>query len=128
MEVGTVHQMTVAKIEESELDELRSFLQDVGEKVKEYDHYAEDCEESNEEIGKMVRKTFPHRPAFIGPLNLAILLDNYQDKESKILDHAQWIKDLYGLFKEIDTYLSENPKNYIGADSILHKKVKEILK
>ena len=29
-----VHHITVAKIEESELNELRTFLQDVGEKVK----------------------------------------------------------------------------------------------
>lgn len=79
----------------------------------------------NEEIGKLVRKTFPHRPALIAPLNLDILLDNYQDKESDILAHPKWIMDMYELFEEMDKYLSENPKNYIGSGSILHEKIKK---
>ena len=118
-------QLTVAKIEESELNELRTFLQDVGDKVKEFDHYAEDCNESNEEIGRMVRETFPTRPAFIAPLNLGILLDNYQDKESEILAHPKWLMEMYELFEELDQYLSSNPKNYIGSGSILHQKIKK---
>ena len=119
------HQITVAKIEESEVQELRSFLQNVGEKVKDFQHYSAECEESNEEIGKLVRETFPHRPAFIAPLNLDILLDNYQDKESDVLAHPKWIMEMYKLFEEMDKYLSENPKNYIGSGSILHQKIKE---
>ena len=121
----TTHQVTVAKIEESEVDELRTFLQDIGEKVKEFDHYEDECNESNEEIGKMVRLTFPHRAAFIAPLNLGILLDNYQDKESDILSHPKWLMEMFELFEEIDQYLSSNPKNYVGSDSILHEKVKK---
>lgn len=120
-----VHQITVAKIEESEVNELRSFLQTVGEKVKDFEHWEDDCSQSNEEVGKLVRQTFPHRPAFIAPLNLDILLENYQDKESDILAHPKWIMDMYELFEEIDKYLSENPKNYIGSGSILHQKIKE---
>lgn len=120
-----VHQITVAKIEESEVNELRSFLQAVGEKVKDFEHWEDDCSQSNEEVGKLVRQIFPHRPAFIAPLNLDILLDNYQDKESDILAHPKWIMDMYELFEEIDKYLSENPKNCIGSGSILHKKIKE---
>ena len=123
--MGKTQQMTVAKIEESEVDELRTFLQDVNEKVREFDGFEEDCNESNEEIGKMVRLTFPHRAAFIAPLNLGILLDNYQDKESEILAHPKWLMEMYELFEEIDQYLSSNPKNYVGSGSILHEKVKK---
>ena len=119
------HQITVAKIEESEVNELRTFLQNVGEKVKEYDHIHEEDEETNAEIGKLVRETFPHRPAFIAPLNLDILLDNYQDKESDILAHPKWLMEMYELFEELDEYLSSNPKNYIGSGSILHEKIKK---
>ncbi len=118
-------QITVAKIEESELNELRTFLQDVGEKVKEFDFLEEDDPASNEEIGKMVRNTFPHRQAFIAPLNLDILLHNYQDKESDVLAHPKWLMGMYQLFEELDEYLSSNPKNYIGSGSILHQKIKK---
>lgn len=123
--MSKTQQLTVAKIEESEVNELRTFLQDVGEKVKEFDQWEDDCSKSNEEIGKMVRKTFPHRPAFIAPLNLDILLDNYQDKESDVLAHPKWLMEMYELFKELDEYLSINPKNYIGSGSILHQKIKK---
>jgi hypothetical protein len=119
------HQITVAKIEESEVNELRTFLQDVGDKVKEFDHWEDDCSQSNEEIGKLVRKTFPIRAAFVAPLNLQILLDNYQDKESDILAHPKWLMEMYELFEEIDEYLSSNPKNYVGSGSILHTKIKK---
>lgn len=123
--MSKVQQLTVAKIEESELNELRTFLQDVGDKVKDFDHWEDDCSESNEEIGKMVRKTFPIRPAFIAPLNLGILLDNYQDKENDILAHPKWLMEMYELFEELNEYLSSNPKNYIGSGSILHQKIKK---
>jgi hypothetical protein len=119
------HQITVAKIEESEVNELRTFLQNVGEKVKEYDYIDEEDEETNAEIGKLVREKFPHRPAFVAPLNLDILLDNYQDKESDILAHPKWLMEMYELFEEIDEYLSSNPKNYVGSGSILHTKIKK---
>lgn len=46
-----VHQITVAKIEESEVQELRSFLQTVGEKVKDFQHYSDDCYESMKKSG-----------------------------------------------------------------------------
>ena len=118
-------QLQVAKIEESEVNELRTFLQDVGYKVKDFEHWEDDCNESNEEIGKLVRQTFPHRPAFIAPLNLDILLDNYQDKDSDILAHPKWIMEMFELFEEMDEYLSGNPKNYIGSGSILHQKIKK---
>ncbi len=104
-------QITVAKIEESEVNELRTFLQNVGEKVKEYDYIHEEDEETNAEIGKLVRETFPHRPAFVAPLNLDILLGNYQDKESDILAHPKWLMEMYELFEELDEYRSSNPKN-----------------
>jgi len=75
----------------------------------------------------MVRKTFPNRASYLACLNLAILLDNYQDKESEILAHPKWLMEMYELFEEIDQYLSGNPKNYIGSGSILHEKVKKFV-
>lgn len=118
-------QLQVAKIEESEVNELRSFLQDVGDRVKDFEPWEDDCNESNEEIGKLVRQTFPHRPSFIAPLNLDILLDNYQDKDSDILKHPKWIMEMFELFEEMDEYLSGHPENYIGSGSILHQKIKK---
>lgn len=118
-------QLTVSKIEDSEVNELRTFLQEVGQKVKELEHWEDECSQSNAEIGKLVRQTFPHRPAFVAPLNLSILLDNYQDKESDVLEHPKWIMEMYELFEELDEYLSSNPENYIGSGSILHTKIKK---
>lgn len=117
-------QIQVSKITEEEMDTLTEFLKTVGEKVKELDHYFEDCNESNEEIGKMVRQSFPHREAFVGPLNLKILIDNYQDKESDVLAHPKWLMEMYELFEEIDQHLS-NTENKIESGSILHQKIKK---
>ncbi len=121
--------MTVAKIEKGEIDELRSFLQSIGEKVKDSDYQGEDCKETNEEIGKLVRQTFPHRPAFIAPLNLEILINNYQDEESDILAHPKWLVEMYELLEEIDDHLSSKKlipsKNHIESGSILHQKIKK---
>ncbi len=119
------NQLTVAKIEESEIAELKSFLTNVGDKVKELDHWEDECEQSNVEVGKIVRATFPHRASFVAPLNLQILLDNYQDKESDVLAHPKWLMEMFELFEELDEYLSSNPKNYIGSGSILHQKIKK---
>jgi hypothetical protein len=107
METRTV-QMTVAKCEDSELDNVRTYLQEL------------------EQVLKDVARKYPYR-AFIVPLNLGILLDNYQDKDSDILQHPKWIKEMFAVLQEIDTYLSENPKNYVGSGSILHTKIKELL-
>lgn len=35
---------------------------------------------------------------------------------------------LHFLLKEIDDYLSDNPKNYMGSGSVLHEKIKDALK
>ena len=121
----TKKQKTIAKIDESEVEELRTFLQDIGEKVKEFEHFDDDCSESNEEIGKIVRQSFPHRPAFIALLNLDILLDNYQDKESDVLAHPKWLMEMYDLFEEIDEYLSSNPTHAVGSGSTIHQKIKK---
>jgi hypothetical protein len=79
----------------------------------------------NKEIADVARK-YPNR-AFIVPLNLGILLDNYQDKDSDILKHPKWIMNLFNVLEEIDEYLSSNPKNYVGSGSILHTKIKNCL-
>ena len=123
METKTI-QMTVAKCEESELDNVRTYLQELEQVIKDNEHYEED-DEVNKEIADVARK-YPDR-AFIVPLNLGILLDNYQDKDSDILQHPKWIKDMFAVLQEIDTYLSDNPKNYVGSGSILHAKIKELL-
>jgi hypothetical protein len=120
-------QLTVAKIEESELQELSSFLRTIGDKVKGFSWVVHDSLEFYQELGKLVCETFPTRPAFVAPLNLSILLANYQDKESDILAHPKWINDLNNLLDELNKYLDANPKNYIGSGSILHNKIKEYI-
>jgi hypothetical protein len=119
------HQITVAKCEEEELDNVRTYLQELEQVVNENDGYDEDDSEVNKEIADVARK-YPNR-AFIVPLNLGILLDNYQDKDSDILKHPKWIMNLFNVLEEIDEYLSSNPKNYVGSGSILHTKIKNCL-
>ena len=124
METKTM-QMTVAKCEESELDNVRTYLQDLKHVLADNECYDEDDSDVNKEIADVARK-YPDR-AFIVPLNLGILLDNYQDKDSDILQHPKWIKDMFSVLQEIDTYLSDNDKNYIGSGSILHQRIKDLL-
>ena len=123
METRTV-QMTVAKCEESELDNVRTYLQELEQVIKDNEHYEED-DEVNKEIADVARK-YPDR-AFIVPLNLGILLDNYQDKDSDILEHPKWIKDMVSLLEKMNVFLSENDENYIKKDSPFHNRIKEIL-
>lgn len=42
-------------------------------------------------------------------------------------EKAKEITNMFSVLQEIDTYLSENPKNYVGSSSILHTKIKELL-
>lgn len=123
METRTV-QMTVAKCEESELDNVRTYLQELEQVIKNNEHYEED-DEVNKEIADVARK-YPDR-AFIVPLNLGILLDNYQDKDSDILEHPKWIKDMVSLLEKMNVFLSENDENYIKKDSPFHNRIKELL-
>jgi len=124
MEKRTI-QMTVAKCSEKELDDVRTYLQDLEEVLKDNDCYDSDDPDVNKEIADVARK-YPNR-SFIVPFNLGILLDNYQDKDSDILEHPKWIMNMIDVLKEIDEYLSSNPKNYIGSGSILHTKVKNCI-
>lgn len=96
-------QLTVAKCTEEELNAVREFLQNLRDIINENEQFEID-EEVNSEIADVAR-LLPER-AFIVPLNLGILLDNYQDKESDILEHPKWILDLISenesLKKEIE--------------------------
>ena len=47
--------------------------------------------------------------------------------EKPEIKHPKWIMDMFNVLEEIDKYLSENPKNYVGSGSILHTKIKECL-
>lgn len=97
----TTHQIKVSKCTEKELNEVRDFLYELNNIIEENEHYEEDSE-INKEISDVARK-IPER-FFIVPMNLGILLDNYQDKENDILEHPKWIMDLY---KKIDTLEEE---------------------
>ena len=119
-------QMTVAKCTEEELDNLSTYLQDLDAVIKENSDYEDEDGDVNKEIADVARK-FPAR-AFLVPLNLGILLDTYQDKEPEILQHPKWLMDMFKILEEIDEYLSENAQNYVGSGSILHTKIKNILK
>lgn len=120
-----VRQIKVAKCQEKELDEVRIYLQNLEEVITENDCYDEDDVDVNKQIADVARK-YPRR-AFIVPLNLGILLDNYQDKDSDILKHPKWINDMYNVIEDIDKYLSEDPKNSIDSGSFLHNKIKDYL-
>ena len=117
-------QITVAKCEEEELDNVRTYLQELEQVIKDNEHYEED-DQVNKEIADVARK-YPDR-AFIVPLNLGILLDNYQDKDSDILQHPKWIMEMVNVLEEVDEYLSSNPKNSIFSGSILHTKIKKCI-
>jgi len=118
----TTQRLTVAKITETELDELTTFLQEIGEQVEQYEHTDIDNNEANVKIGKLVRDKFPSRPAFLAPVNLHILLDNYQDKDGDILEHPKWLMEIYELLEEIDNHLSTNS---IEIDSTIRNKIKK---
>jgi hypothetical protein len=121
--MGEIRQIKVAKCTESELDATQQYLQDM-EAVIESNQYESD-DKANKQIADVARK-LPQR-AFIVPLNLGILLDNYQDKDSNFLVHPKWIMDMYNLFEEIDTFLSENKENRLKNGSVLHEKIKKII-
>jgi len=118
-------QITVAKCEEEELDNVRTYLQKLEHVIKDNEFYDDTDPDVNQEIADVARK-YPNR-AFIVPLNLGILLDNYQDKDSDILKHPAWIMDMFRLFEEIDAHLSADEQNCITSGSELHCKVKELL-
>ena len=88
----SINELKVAKCTETELDEVRDFLQNLNDIVSDNEHYEQD-DEINKEIADVARK-IPYRN-FIVTLNLGILLDNYQDKESNIIEHPKWIIELY---------------------------------
>jgi hypothetical protein len=87
--MGKIKQLSVTLISEDDLNELRTFLTDVGDRVKEFERFDENQAEANEEIGKMVRKHFPYHPVFIALLNLGHLLDNNIDT----LDFSEYAQD-----------------------------------
>lgn len=106
-------------------DNVREYLQDMYEVIEKNSCYDENDDDANKEIAHFARQ-YPKR-AFIVPLNLEILLDNYQDKDSEFLEHPKWIMEMINVLKEIDDFLSENSKNNIESGSNLHHKVKKCL-
>lgn len=103
-----VKQFTVAKCTEEELDEVREYLDSLRDVIELNDCYDTDDSKVNQEIADVARQ-MPKR-SFIVPLNLGILLDNYQDKESYILEHPKWIKEMIELLEEVSLYLENDPK------------------
>ena len=75
------------------------------------------------------------RQRLITQLDKLGLRDNYklrigETEKSVKVDDAQSCNagfEAIELLKEIDNYISPNPLNYIGFDSILHEKIKSIL-
>ena len=107
--------LTVYKCTEQELDDVNIFLQNLQSVINDNIHYDDDDYDVNKEIADVAR-TLPSR-AFIVPLNLGILLDNYQDDESKILEHPKWIMELYKKIeflekevKELNNIITSNTK------------------
>jgi hypothetical protein len=121
--MAETRQISVAKCTEEELDDVSNFLSDLKNVLKENENYDTDDYDVNQEIADAARK-LPYR-AFIVPVNLGILLDNYQDIESRIIEHPKWIKNMFELLKEVNTQLSEN--NVIKSGSELHLKIQNLL-
>ena len=51
-------------------------------------------------------------------------------EESEIKDNALLIQaapKMYSVLKEINEYLSGNPRNYVGSGSLLHEKIVQAL-
>lgn len=62
--------------------------------------------------------------------NCQTMLVNCADLSKDHLDFNEEIKagqDAIELLKEIDKYLSPNPKNHIYCQSVLHEKIKSVL-
>lgn len=119
-EENVIRQIKVAKCTEEELNETREFLQNLEHVISDNEHW-EEYDEINKEIADAARK-LPAR-AFIVPLNLGVLLDNYQDKESKIIEHPKWIKELFAKIESLEKQL-----NAIKKESTIKDKVKAIQK
>lgn len=118
-------QITVAKCTETELGEVQSYLHDLEEVVNDNECYGTDDYLANKAIADVARE-YPKR-TFIVPLNLWILLDNYQDSDSDILQHPKWMTDMITVLEEIDKQLSDNQENAIKSGSELHVRIRECL-
>ena len=57
-------------------------------------------------------------------MKLALSQPNEIQHIRKFLNECGWLKEL---LKEIDDYLSPNPKNHIYCQSVLHEKIKSVL-
>jgi len=115
----------VAKCTETELGEVQSYLHDLEEVVNDNECYGTDDYLANKAIADVARE-YPKR-TFIVPLNLWILLDNYQDSDSDILQHPKWMTDMITVLEEIDKQLSDNQENAIKSGSELHVRIRECL-
>lgn len=113
--------VSVSKCTEEELDNVREYLRELDEVIKENNCYNEDDPDVNKQIADVARK-YPNR-AFIVPLNLGVLLDNYQDKDSEILEHPKWITDMVNTLKEVNQCLLTNTT----IDNTLQNKIKSCL-
>lgn len=118
-------QIKIAKCTEEELDNIRTYLQDLEEVLEENSCYDSDDSDINKEIADVARK-LPER-SFIIPLNLGILLDNYQDKDSDIIEHPKWIMEIFGMLEEINKFLNDNPNDSIKKNSDIHNRIKLLL-
>lgn len=62
--------------------------------------------------------------------NIAKVIPCFGMEESEIKDNALLIQaapKMYSVLKEINEYLSGNPRNYVGSGSLLHEKIVQAL-
>ena len=135
--------MKLAKSQPNEIQHIKKFLKECGWLKDELKHNElEDVNFSEFELLKDFNKknaseflfsvvneikALHHEKAM---WNLETLLDNCSDKSLDYLDFNPEIKTGFyaiELLKEIDAYLSPNPKNNIYSQSILHEKIKTLL-
>lgn len=121
----TTRQLTMAKITSDELSKLQDFLIELNTEYHILIQYHEDDEKANKDIAKLIRDKFPPREAILAPVNLSILLDNFQDKESTILEKPKYLMELYKILEDIEKHVNENPENSLHNTELLVR-IKEI--
>lgn len=116
--------LQVTKPSIKEVRELQEFLCLLSEALKTKTHVTL-LSQFEKKITK-IAETLPDN-AWLVAFVCGILLENFQDKESKIISMPQWITEMYTAISNMEHYLSSNKLNTIEPDSHFHIIMKEII-
>lgn len=137
--------LKMAKATQEDLDNMRLFYQvieaffrDNCENISDFDHFTEPeinrIKSAFDQSGDFNAESFlslGYKYLLSGFFRIhfgyEVLISNTCDPDEDFLEFKDWIKQSIELLSEIDEYISPNPKNYVGFDSDLHKKIKSVL-